>query len=646
MIQYPRLLQTDGRTFVRPLHPIRTSVELNIIPLSTASLELPEEEVIPARSYVEMFTNLGSAGIYRVRSPQNSYGEDQTASELEHAIVEVGDWLVRAKYDEMKPAGQAMQTIFNHYRGNKWQLGSVSALGSKSIALQANYDDCLSTMLALLDQVPDVMMTFDFSTSPWTVSFKAVDSTVSAEGRMSRNIESARIIYDDSELCTRAYYEYPVAGSDDGTTAPSTAWATMDADTISTYGIIEREVPTGSGFTRSEAEYKVQEYLRKHKAPKISIEMTGEDLSQMTGESLDTFRIGKLFRLALPKYGITIEKPITSMSWDDPYNKPRWFTVNLADPEDTAITFLHDVNANGSSGAASGGGGGGGRRKKQDDEWKMYRHEWEVSDYRLFYEAQRWSRSEEILNKAGLKLNAFGALIYADDVENGIGARINVTAREIRQEVETKTSKASIVAKITDINGKLTSSINIDAERVVIGSESGLDPDYEGSLPGTLTAITTDFTSVRTLLANKIEADYITATRIRSLVDGGSFSSLACTSLSVGGISYAPNGVLKGVRAVNNNGTITFYQKFMSGAETSVITFEKGDTDAAYDQGWNDCVDATAATGAVVLSGYETYAGGRSVTLYLADGTPAGTHIWRYGGTTGTRYRLRDKRGE
>ena len=58
----------------------------------------------------------------------------------------------------------------------------------------------------------------------------------------------------------------------------------------------------------------------------------------------------------------------------------------------------------------------------------------------------------------------------------------------------------------------------------------------------------------------------------------------------------------------------------------------------AYNAGWNAC--RNAASGATVLSGYSTYASGRSVELFLADGTSAGTHVWRYGGSTGTRYTL------
>ena len=463
-IPLPRLLDTDGRTFIRRIRPLRVSVDLNIVPLSTASIELPEGEEIPARSYVEVYTSIGSAGLFRVRSPQNSYGNDISASELEHAVVEVGDWLVRANYKEMMAAGTAMQTVFSHYRGSMWQLGSVAALGTAQIALQANYDNVLTAMLALLEQIPDCMMTFDFSTSPrWTLSFAKTDTVVSAEGRLSRNINNARIIYDDSELCTRAYYEYVVPGSSDGQTAPTTAWATLDADTIGTYGVIEREVPTGNDFTAAEALRAAQEYIRKHKTPNISIEINAEDLSQVTGEALDSYRLGKLYRLAMPKHGITKEEVITGLSWDDVYGKPNEIVVMLADEEATAVTFLHDLDAKGGS-----GGGGGGGRKKADDEWKEFRAVWEVNDYHLMYEAQKWDKTSGIIEKAGLKIDSAGALIYAEDTQEMIGSKIKALSNQISLEVSNATTKAALILKITGgvSNARLSANV-IDIDGVV-----------------------------------------------------------------------------------------------------------------------------------------------------------------------------------
>lgn len=494
-IPLPRLLNASGGT-ERNINPIQVYINLEIVPLSYASMTLPKGENLPTRGYVELFTCMGSAGIFRVRSPQDAYGSGVTTAELEHAVVEVGDFLVIGEYDEMMSATTAMTTVFSHYRGNKWQLGDISALGSGQIALEAKYVRVLEVMLSILEQKPDCMMTFDFTTSPrWTINIVKKGTTVAAEGRLARNVNYAKVTYDDTELCTRAYYEKPAttdtaddyyptfdqtknysknsyvknagklynlpSGHTAGvswadttknavTNVPTSTWAYLDADTIGTYGLIEREVQTGSNYTADEALYVVQEYLRKHKNPRISVEISLDELSSITGEPFDTFEIGKLCRLALSDYNVTVEKTISSLSFPDVYGSPRSINATLAEEEDTTINFIHDVDSKG----GSGGGGGGGR--KQDDLWKEYRTIFEQDDYHFGLYAQRLNTAEEILQQAGLYIDANGVLIFADDNERQMGSKFRVTAEAISAEVTRATSAES----------GLSGRINVQADRI------------------------------------------------------------------------------------------------------------------------------------------------------------------------------------
>lgn len=506
-IPLPRLLNRETLAFERRIRPVKACVELHATPLSTASIQLQENDTLPARSYVEMFTVLGSAGIYRVRSPQNSYGDENVSvSELEHAVTEVGDWIVKEEINEQMAPAQAMQRIFQHYRGNKWQLGDLSALGSDQVAVQVNRDILLQAMLAILDQVPDCIMDFDFSVTPWKINFIKRDSQVSAEGRLSRNVSSAKIIYDDSALCTRAYYEYSTetSGSMDGvptfnparlysagsyvqyqdevyvlteghtpgvvwaetvkskvTNIPSTNWAYIDADTIGTWGIVEREVPTGMDYSNAEALRVASDYIRKHKNPKISIEITGLELSARTGESIDHFRIGKLFRLALPKHGITVQDCIVGLVFDDVYGRPYDVDVSLASEEDTAVAFMHEVAETGGSVSAGGG------RKKQDDVWKEFRTDIEKTDMYMDLWARRYNQAEEILQQAGLYIDVNGTLLYADDFENNLGSKFRVTTQLIESEVTNRqNADGELSSRISQTANQILQSVDNDVENL------------------------------------------------------------------------------------------------------------------------------------------------------------------------------------
>lgn len=538
--------------YIGEIRPIKVSATIKLVPLSYASLQLPKGVNVPARGFVELFSSMGSLGIFRVRSPQDAYGDDITTAELEHAITEVGDYLVLGSYDEMMPANQAFTTIFSHYRGNHWQLGSVAALGTDQIAVQADHVRVLECLISLLEQKTDCMMAFDFSTTPWTLNFVKRDTVVSAEGRLARNVNFAKVSYDDTELCTRAYFQvsateeadpsgFPafdvnlnysagvfvsyggklyrlpnghVAGVAWGNTqktlvndVPSTTWQYVDSDTIGTYGIVEKEVYSGGDYTDTEVLRVVQDFLNKHKEPRVSVEISAEELSSITGEPFDTFTIGKLCRLALVDYGVTIERTITGLSWDNVYGDPLDITVNLADEEDTAINFLHDVDTNGGTIGGSGGGGGGGGKKKQEDVWKEYRTKFQQTDYYFDLSATRYNRSEEILQQAGLYIDANGVLLYADDNEKQIGSRFKVAADAITAEVQ----------RATGAEAGLKSSIKVEADKISLVVEG--TGENARIKPASIVAAINDGESTIKISADHIQLDGNTIATYLSAID-------------------------------------------------------------------------------------------------------------------------------
>lgn len=602
-IRFPKVFD-ENLNFLGIVNPVKLSLTLSIVPLSYASMQLPRGKTLPARGYVELYTSMGSAGFFRVRSPQESYGEDITTSELEHAIVEVGDYLVLNDYNEMMAATTAMQTVFSHYRGNKWQLGSVAALGTDQIALQADHNRVLEAMIAILDQKPDCMMTFDFSTSPWTVAIAKRGTVVQAEGRLSRNVNSAKVAYDDTELVTRCYYEYPtsVEGQE-----PSSAWAYVDTDTMSRYGLVERTAPVNGAYSQSEARAAAVAYAEKHKNPRVSVSISAEELSSITGEAFDTFTIGKLFRLALLDYNVTIEQVITGLSWSDVFDAPEDVTVSLEDEEDTTVTFLHDLDAKG------GAGGGGGGAKKQEDLWKEYYTHFDKTDYYIDMWARRVSRNEDILQQAGMYIDSHGVLVYADDNENMVASRLKVQADRISLVVEgtganAKIKPASIVAAINAQTG--TSIVKISADKIALTG---------------------------TVIAGLIEGEDITVGTL-------SADTVASDKVNTGDITLAGYIAKSGSYFVSHSLSVdgTEKAKFLGTAD---VNFDRA---AAYNQGWNDCIDACVAH--TYLRTYSTWNSGTSTRLYYygssgqAQVATGQAQVWRYGGNTTTAYTIPQKK--
>ena len=453
-IPLPRLLDSSGQTagFIRP---IRESITQTMTPLSYATMELPVGENVPARFFVELYTANGSAGVFRVRAPQDAYGEDVTVVELEHAIVEVGDWLILANLEGSYAASTAMQTVFSHYRGSHWQLGSVSAL-TGTVNLKAGYSRILDVMLDIVARCEGCMLAFDFSSHPWTVSVVQKGSSVAAEGRLGRNISSARISYDDTDLCTRAYYPIPSTNAQTGIVTHT--WGYVDADTQSTYGVVEKAVYNESDTDSAQCMATAQKYIEKHKRPKFSVQISGEELSAKTGEALDSFVTGKLFRLALADYGVTVDENITVLSWDDVYGAPTAVTITLAEEETDTASYLHDLDVYGSTISS------GDTKDVEQKVTKIYSSRTVENEVELV--KIKANAAGDILAQAGLKIDPVtGVLIYADDFEQNLGAKLRVQAGLIEAEVTRATSAESAVR----------GALEVEAGRVamVVGTKNG-----------------------------------------------------------------------------------------------------------------------------------------------------------------------------
>lgn len=517
-IPLPRLY-VNGK-FSRIIHPVSVSITDNMIPLSVASITLTDSEDLPADGYVELFNPYGSAGMYRVRMPRDGYGTDTTSMEMEHMIAEVGDYNVKEEISEMMAASTAAQKLFSYYKGGKWKLGKVSDLGSGKVAVESKYDSILTGLLSILSQTPECMMTFDFTTTPWTLNIVKKGTKVVSEGRITRNVETAQVSPDWSTLVTRVWYQ---TWSEDNDGNITSTWHSKDADTMKTYKrVIERRLDTTTNMTNEEISQMVNTYIRVHQHPRTSVSIRARDLWRITGEKVDKFIVGDLFRLAIQKYSLTLELNITSIVWQDVYGNPDDVIIHLEDEEDTVVSFLHNLDATGEG--ISGGSGGGGGRAKQSAEWKEFRSKWDVQDNKIEGYVRRLDRDDNILEQAGLQINSKGVLIYADNgSKNTLFSKFKVANDKIEQEVKDRT-------KLTDT---FASRIKQESKKIslVVEEVNGVNVIKSAEI---ITAINQDGSSIL-LRADKINLQgYVTMTTFSGLQ--GTVNSLAAGEFTGVGI--------------------------------------------------------------------------------------------------------------
>lgn len=318
---------------------------------------------------------------------------------------------------------------------------------------------------------------------------------------------------------------------------------------------------------------KTWEALQRTCDPKISIAGTCVDLYRL-GYKDQPLRLHDTAIVEIEETGEIFSKEIIMLDVDlvDPSgNRPE-----IGDYIPNIVYINRDTEDKATGGKGGGGGGGGGGRgmtKLQDElsdtitefiktneQIGMVVKRRNGEDYILAgqivlainksgetgeYESTAWINADHINIGASQTVYTLAGSLYHDEtgklvIKDGVGlyAEHTVSGSVAKFGVFDDNTLTGGIC-VDKINGQTGTITRIIGDRVVIGNASSIDADYRGkTLDGTLTAITTDFTSVNTLLAKKIEADDINATTVQAAISSmnllsvhqlAASSSIGCT---------------------------------------------------------------------------------------------------------------------
>lgn len=319
-VRKPRLLDKDLNE-VKRLQPDMQTIELNITPLSTASLSLADGSGVRIRSFVELYNAKGSVGIFRVSLPEESYGGGERVT-LEHGICVLDDAVVSGMGKINGTPREVLTSILERQttkaRGqHMWALGDVEAPDDMQISVDHDGTKTLEMLIRAMQELDGYMLSFDQSVFPWLVHVRKKPEKAACEGRLSRNIRTIRKTMDDSDQCTRLICSLLDGGY-------------IESDTIDVWGAIEKEITLNDDMPKEDAAAYCRRYMENRKNPAVAIEMDADEWFAMTGERLDRFEIGDICLLALPEYGVAIMERIVAITYMDALGKPEAVTVSLA----------------------------------------------------------------------------------------------------------------------------------------------------------------------------------------------------------------------------------------------------------------------------------------------------------------------------
>lgn len=316
---------------------------------------------------------------------------------------------------------------------------------------------------------------------------------------MEKNCSDPCVTYDDSELYT-ALYAYGASYTTGDSVETQTLQETNIAGVVWSKTSEHPSKPSGQKYL--EWAEKTKLYGRNGKPrfgyyqnsdikdPNVLIQKAWETLQRcsdpkisITGTVTDFKRFGyndvplRLYDMAIVDFGdVRFYKQIIAL------------TVNLLDPTGNTPTIgdyipniiyinreTEEYATGGSTGVGGRGGGGGSRSQKKQGEFETSILQ---NERNIILEARQVDENRKKLRAAGIEIDPItGVVIYAEDVQNGIGANFRVQSNKIETEVsERKGADTRLNSRITqtanEIKAEVVDSENRLSSRITVNSQS------------------------------------------------------------------------------------------------------------------------------------------------------------------------------
>ena len=562
----PKVRDSNGN-FTKWLYPLSCSIHDSLQPLSTASMVLPPEDEINNLDWVEVPVPDGSVMYCRVSSLSTDAVTGQKSVYLEHGACLFDDIIIPENSGvtslSWKTTISAILTnIINKQPQNqvfRWTAGTIQA--TDTIYIEPGGMSLMTAVMTMMESIPGYQVEFvQASATDWHIDIKQRPTTVSCEGRLSRNLRSCNVDYSTSGIVTRVYCEgINTAGY-------------MESSNKSTYGLHEETMSVNDGLTQAQRQSIVQAYLDAHDHPAVSISISALELSQLTGVTFDRFKKGTLCRIVIPWLGLTVNEVIVDKSYGDVYGSPEEVTISLANTAPDLSIAIASITG-------GGGGGGGGAKIKQNERFAT-KFEQTKEYFRLLATDSEWdamgnskinvysqitqtaSSIQSVVSRTGYTGSAFfdSAASYVEGdivMYQGKMYRFNAahqgewTGSDVTQVTnlystitQNEAAITSEVSRATAAEGTLSSRITQAADSVSMIIDSSTGAVSSASL---ILAINGTGGSSATISADKINLQgYVTASqldtqsaRIDNLINGTTVATtLAAASMQTSAFYY------------------------------------------------------------------------------------------------------------
>lgn len=448
-VKRPRLLDSNlAETAV--LKPLGLQIALQTPGVSTATLTLSPNDPEPdVHSWIELYNQNGSVGIFRVTSPATDYAQ-QTTLTLRHGIDSFADSVLSAQEDfegtptELLTRMIAAQTV--KINGvSPWSLGTCAA--TNTIKMSLNYNRLSELLQNLEEQLEGYYFEYDQSVFPWVINVKAAPSDVDGEFRLNRNVMTISRTLSDNDLCTQLILSInSKVTNDDVTTNKQYIKTYNNTAAQAIYGIVQKtaDIDTADNLVTTteqpvpstpEADAWAARFMSDHSAPTVQIQMTAKELSRITGDTWDETKLGHICRVSLPTYNQIFTERVVNVTYPDALGQPDVVNVSLANQLPKFSSSIAQLRAETARLGRSGRGGA--RAAASADQLEVW------SQHVQYYGEALDGTGVLTLYESGIDMNPLGGVtIYS--LEEGV--------QSLYSGIQVNTNEISSVVQKTGIN--------------------------------------------------------------------------------------------------------------------------------------------------------------------------------------------------
>ena len=369
-MRMPQLLSGHTMTPAGILRPVSMQLSLKMDGLSTASIVLDSESPdVAIGAWVQIWAPNGEMCVMYVKNRKKDYVTGNLTLTLEHTFGLLEEMVVFGEVTPETMSGtvgattcsvfQAITYLLNQQTETLFTMAAADCDFSDAQGWKFTNSDIYSDLNTLTDAIQNCQWEFNQASLPWALKLKAWPLASTMEMRRNRNLETLQITYDRSGMYTRVY---PTGKNNLHIDSVNNNVSYMDQNT-GIYGVIANVITDSTINNAGLLKAWAQKQLARNSVPKVSVSISGYELSQATGESLDKFIIGRMCRIPLPEYGETVMERMSELTWKDCIAQPEDVTVTLANELKTITGVLNEK-------ARSGGGGSKKANTEHDCELK------------------------------------------------------------------------------------------------------------------------------------------------------------------------------------------------------------------------------------------------------------------------------------